>query len=67
MEQDSSFNTQLRKKITARAVMSKGNKILEVDIDEKIQKMYDVILEIKKIKKLIPKKSKKIKTKLIFL
>ena len=34
MEHDSSFNKQLRKEITARAVMNKKVKMLEVDIDE---------------------------------
>ena len=35
MEHDSSFNKQLRKEITARAVMNKQIKKLEVNIDEK--------------------------------
>ena len=33
MEQDSSFNNQLRRKITARAVMNKKIKMLKSDID----------------------------------
>ena len=36
MEQDSSFNKQLRKEITARAVMNKEIKKLEVNTDENI-------------------------------
>ena len=34
MKHDSSFNKQLRREITARAVMNKATKMLEVDIDE---------------------------------
>ena len=33
MEHESSFNKQLRKEITARAVMNKKIKMLEADID----------------------------------
>ena len=35
MEHDSSFNTQLRKEVTATTVMNNKNEKLEVDIDEK--------------------------------
>ena len=42
MEHDSSFNKQLRKEITARAVVNKKIKILEVDIDENNKTEYDV-------------------------
>ena len=38
MEHRSSFNNELRKKITARAVMNKKTKMLEVDIDENNKK-----------------------------
>ena len=51
MEHDSSFNKQLRKEITARAVMNKQIKKLEVNIDENNKKLYDVDMEIKRIKK----------------
>ena len=39
MEYDSPFNKQLRKKITARAVLNKKFKLLEVDIDENNKKI----------------------------
>ena len=42
MEHDSSFNKQLRKEITARAVVNKKIKILEVDVDENNKTEYDV-------------------------
>ena len=48
MEHKSSFNKQLRKEITARAVMNKRNKKLEVDIDKNIEEIYNVDIEIKK-------------------
>ena len=38
MEQDSSFNDQLRKEITARAVMNKKIKMFKENIDEKNRK-----------------------------
>ena len=59
MEHDSSFNKQLRKEITARAVMNKQIKKLENNIDENNKKIYDIDLENKRIKKAIPKKKKK--------
>ena len=59
MEHDSSFNMQLRKEITARAVMNKQIKKLEVNIDDNNKKIYDVDIEIKRIKKAIPKRKKK--------
>ena len=34
MEHESSFNKQLRKKITTKAVMNEEIKMLETDIDE---------------------------------
>ena len=36
MEHDSSFNKQLRKKVTARSANIKKTKMLEVDIDKTI-------------------------------
>ena len=59
MEQDSSFNNQLRRGITARAVMNKKIKMLKSDIDGNNKKIYDVDKEIKKVKKLILKRKKK--------
>ena len=49
MEHYSSFNKQLRKEITARAVMNKQIIKLEVNIDENSTKLYDVDLESKRI------------------
>ena len=43
MEQDSSFNNQLRRQITARAVMNKKIKMLKSDIDGNNKKIYDMI------------------------
>ena len=59
MVHNSSFNKQLRKKITDRAVMNKEIKKLEVDINENNKNIYDVDMEIKRIKKAIPKRKKK--------
>ena len=59
MEQDSSFNNQLRREITARAVMNKKIKMLKSDIDENNKKIYDVDKEIKRVKKLIHKRKQK--------
>ena len=59
MEHDSSFNKQLRKEITARAVMNKKIKMLETDIDENNKKIDDADIEIKRIKKAISKKKQK--------
>ena len=59
MEQDSSFNNQLRREITVRAVMNKKIKMLKSDIDENIKKIYDVDKEIKRVKKLIYKRKQK--------
>ena len=66
MEQDSSFNNQLRREITARAVMNKKIKMLKSDIDGNNKKIYDLDKEIKRVKKLI-RKSKKIENISIFL
>ena len=59
MEQDSSFTNQLRKEITARAVMNKKIKMLKSDIDGNNKKIYDVDKEIKRVKKLLRKRKKK--------
>ena len=66
MEHRSSNNKQLRKEITARAVMNEKIRMLEVDIDENNKKIYDVDMEIKRIKKLYLKERKEIETILIF-
>ena len=66
MEHYSSFNKQLRKEITARSVMNKKLKMLEVDIDENNNKINDVDIETKRYKKLILKRKKKIELTLIF-
>ena len=59
MEQDSSFNNQLRREITARAVMNKKLKMLKSDIDSNNKKMYDVDKEINRIRKVIRKRRQK--------
>ena len=59
MEHKSSFNKQLRKEITARAVMNKEIKSLQENIDINIGEIYNVDMEIKRIKKLILKRKKK--------
>ena len=59
MEHESSFNKQLRKEITARAVMNKKFKMLEADIDENNKKIDDADMEIKRIKKAISKRKQK--------
>ena len=45
MEHDFSFNKQLRKEITARAVMNKQIKLLKGDIDKNIEEIYNVDME----------------------
>ena len=67
MEHESSFNKQLRKEISARAVMNKKIKMLEADIDENNKKIDDADMEITRIKKLYLKESKKIEIISIFL
>ena len=67
MEHESSFNKQLRKAITARAVMNKKIKKLEADIDENNKEIYNLDKEIKKPKNIIPKRKQKIKIILILL
>ena len=59
MEHDSSFNNQLRREITARAVMNKKIKMLKSDIDGNNKKIYDEEKEIKRFKKLIHKRKQK--------
>ena len=62
MEHESSFNKQLRKEITARAVMNKEIKTLKTNIDKNNEEIYNVDMEIKRIKKLILKRKKKNRT-----
>ena len=59
MEHNSSFNKQLRKGITAKAVMNKEIKTLQGNIDINNEEIYNVNMEIKRIKKLILKRKKK--------
>ena len=59
MEQDSSFKNQLRREITARAVMNKKIKMLKSGIDGNNKKIYDADKEIKRVKKLIRKRKQK--------
>ena len=59
MEQDSSFNNQLRREITARAVMNKKIKMLKADIDVNNKIIFDVDKENKRVKKLIRKRKQK--------
>ena len=59
MEHDSSYNKQLRKEITARAVINKENKSLQENIDMNIGEIYSVDMEIKRIKKLILRRKEK--------
>ena len=62
MEHESSFSKQLRKEITAKAVMNKEIKSLQENIDINIEEIYNVDKEIKRIKKLILKRKKKNRT-----
>ena len=59
MEHNSSFNKQLRREITARAVINKKIKMLKSDIDVNNKKIYDIDKEIKRIKKLMHKRKQK--------
>ena len=59
MEHNSSFNKQLRREITARAEINKKNRMLKSDIDVDNKKIFDVDKEIKRVKKLIPKRKQK--------
>ena len=67
MEHNSSFNNQLRREITARSVMNKKIKMLKADIDVNNKKIFDVDKEIKRVKKLIPKRKQKKEIIPIFL
>ena len=67
MEHYSSFNIQLRREITARAVMNKKIKMLKSDIDGNNKKIYDVDKEINRIKKVIRKRRQKINNFKIFI
>ena len=67
MEHESSYNNQLRKEVTAKAVMNKEIKSLQENIDMNIGEIYNVDMEIKRIKKLILKRKKKIEVIPIFL
>ena len=49
MEQNSSLNNQLRREITARAVIDKKIEKLKADIDVNNKKVFDVNKEIKRI------------------
>ena len=49
MEQDSSFNDQLRKEITARAVINKKIKMFKENIDENNKKIDKINKEINRI------------------
>ena len=51
MEHESSFNKQLRKEITATAVMNKERKMIEVNVDKKNKKLYVVDKDIKTVQK----------------
>ena len=59
MEHDFSFNKQLRKQITGRAVLNKKIKFVKADIDKIIDEIFNVDIEIKRIKQLVPKRRKK--------
>ena len=59
MEHKSLFNKQLGKEITARAVMNKKNKMLEVDIDVNNGRIEELSQEINRIKKAIRRRKQK--------
>ena len=58
MEHKSSFNKELRKEITARVVMNREIETLQENIDKNIEEIYNVDMEIKRIKKIILKRKK---------
>ena len=58
MEHDFSYTKQFRKEITARAVMNRKTKMVEVDIDEN-KKKYDRHKEINRIQKSIQGRKQK--------
>ena len=59
MEHESSFNKQLRKEITARAIMNKKIKMFKDNIDENNKKIDNINKEINRIKKVIGKRKQK--------
>ena len=59
MVHDTSFNKQLRREITARAVINKKVIMLKSDIDVTNKKIYDIDKEIKRVKKFIQKRKQK--------
>ena len=58
MEHKSSFNKELREEITARVVMNREIETLQENIDKNIEEIYNVDMEIKRIKKIILKRKK---------
>ena len=58
MEHDSLYNMQLRKKITARAVLKK-NGMLEADKETNFAEIHDIDIEIKEIIKVKRKRKQK--------
>ena len=56
MEHESSFNKQLRKEISAKAVMNKKIKMFKDNIDENNKKIDNINKEINRIKKVIRKR-----------
>ena len=62
MEQDSSFNDQLRKEITARAVMNKKINMFKENIDENNKKIDNINKEINRIKKVLRERIQKKQT-----
>ena len=50
MEHNSSYNKQLRKVMTARAVMNKKIRLLAVDVDKNDEKIDVIALSIESIK-----------------
>ena len=62
MEHNSSFNKQLRREITARAVMNKEIKSLQENLDIIIGEIHNVDMEIKRIKKVILERKKRNRT-----
>ena len=59
MEDYSSFNKQLRKEITARALMTKKIQMLKVDIDVINEKLDEISQEINTVKKAIRRRRQK--------
>ena len=59
MQHVSSFNKQLRKEITARAVLNKKIKTLKADIYQNKIKIYDVDNEINRIRKTMRRRKQK--------